>query len=317
MQAGYLFFLALVGFEFSTWVSQVVTGQKVTAFRPPSVEAFLPISALLGLKRFLLTGEWDSVHPAGLTILVAALVSAFLARKAFCSWICPVGTVSRLVETVADRLIWKRRWPKMPRWLDLVLSVPKYLLAGFFLWSVAFMPLEGVEGFLRAPYNIASDAKMLAFFQSPSNVTLIVVGVLVALSFVVKHFWCRYLCPYGALLGVASVASPLHVRRNVSACNDCGACTRACPMNIPVAKRVRVLSPDCTGCLSCVAACPVKDALGVTRKGPKTLSAWTVPIVALAVMFGAWGIALATDNWHSKVPQQMFQRAYRVMGIGG
>ncbi len=317
VQAGYLVFLSLVGFEFATWVSQVTTGEKVTALRPPSVEAFLPISALLGLKRFLLTGNWDEIHPAGLTILVAALVCAFAARKAFCGWICPVGTVSRVVETVADKLIWKRRWPKVPRWLDLTLSSLKYLLAGFFLYGISMMPLQGVEAFMRAPYNIASDAKMLAFFQSPSTITLLVVGVLVALSFVVKHFWCRFLCPYGALLGVASLGSPLHIRRNTDACNDCGACTRACPMAIPVARRQRVISPDCTGCLSCVAACPVKDALGVTRKGPKTLSPWTVPIAALAVMFGAYVTALATGNWQTQVPLQMFQMAYRAIGIGG
>ncbi len=316
VQAGYLTFLALVGYEFATWVSQVVTGAPLTAVRPPSVEAFLPISALLGLKRLLMTGEWDHIHPAGLTILLGALVTAFLARKAFCSWVCPVGAVSRMVEWVANKFVWRRRWPQVPKWLDWPLTGLKYLLLGFFAWSIAMMPLEGVEAFMNAPYNIASDAKMLAFFKAPSTVTLIVVAALLGLSMVVKHFWCRYLCPYGALLGVASFLSPVYVRRNVDACNDCGACTRACPVDIPVAKRVRVITPECTGCMSCVAACPVKDALGVTRMGPKRWSAWTVPAVALAVMFGAFALAVATGRWETEVPLQMFRLAYRAMGIG-
>ena len=76
------------------------------------------------------------------------------------------------------------------------------------------MPLEAIEGFLRSPYNAAADAKMLLFFLHPSATSLAVIVGLVALSLVVKHLWCRYLCPYGALLGVASLLSPLSVRRD-------------------------------------------------------------------------------------------------------
>ena len=98
VQAAYLLFLALVGAEFAAWLAQVQAGGVVTRARPSAVEAFLPISALLGLKRFLLTGQWDDIHPAGLTIFAAALGTALIARKAFCSWMCPVGALSRALE---------------------------------------------------------------------------------------------------------------------------------------------------------------------------------------------------------------------------
>lgn len=312
IQASYAAFLVLVGYEFATWLSQLLSGQPVTAHRPAAVEAFLPISALLGLKRFLLTGQWDQIHPAGLTIFVAALVSAFVARKAFCSWVCPVGGLSRFFEWYANEWLWRRRWPRVPRWLDLPLSGLKYLVAGFFVWAVWKMSLQDLETFMGAPYNAAADGKMLLFFKSPSGTTAVVLFVLGALSLVVRNFWCRYLCPYGAVLGLASFLSPLHVRRNVSACNDCGACNRACPVELPVAKRVRVLSPECTGCLSCVAACPVKDALGVTH--PK-LPAWSVPVAALSIMFGAYAVARLTGNWETELPLRYLQMAYRALGI--
>ena len=76
VQGLYLAFLLLVGYEFWRFHQQAVAPGPVTATRPPSVESFLPISALVGLKRFLLTGYWDPVHPAGLTILAAAIVGA-------------------------------------------------------------------------------------------------------------------------------------------------------------------------------------------------------------------------------------------------
>ena len=54
----------------------------------------------------------------------------------------------------------------------------------------------------------------------------IVIGVIVLLSMFVQNFWCRYLCPYGALLGLVSLLSPVKIRRDKEACIDCGKCTR-------------------------------------------------------------------------------------------
>jgi polyferredoxin len=316
VQLAYVAFVVLVGWEFVRFFDAVRGDGAIDVARPPAVEAFLPIAALVALKRFLLTGYWDEIHPAGLTILAGAVLTAFAARKAFCSWVCPVGAISRALEALGRRTLWRRGFPAVPRWLDLPLSAVKYLLLGFFAWTVfARMPLEAIEGFLRAPYNLVADAKMLLLFAHPSTVSLAILGGLAVLSLVVKHFWCRYLCPYGALLGVASLFSPLLVRRDPDRCNDCRACTRACPAEIPVHSRLRVLSPECTGCMSCVAACTTPDCLGVTRKGPRALPAWVVPATAVGVMLGAWAIARMTGFWETSVPGEAFRWAYRVMGI--
>jgi len=317
VQACYLLFLVLVGVEFARFFSQVTGEGPVTAARPPAVEAFLPISALVGLRRWLATGSWDEVHPAGLAILLAAVGASLVARKGFCSWVCPVGAISRALEWVGKKTLWRRRgYPRVPRPLDLALSSLKYLLLAFFAWQVfVAMPVEGIEAFTRSPFNLAADAKMLLFFASPTGAVLVGLGVLVALSLVVKHAWCRWLCPYGALLGVASLASPQHVRRDPDTCNDCRACTRACPVEIPVHARLRVLSSECTGCMSCVAACTVPDCLGVTRRGRRALSPWLVPAGVLAVMLGAWVLARATGSWESSVPAAAFRWAYRAVGL--
>ncbi|MFT3917660.1 MAG: 4Fe-4S binding protein [Anaeromyxobacteraceae bacterium] len=316
VQAAYAAFLVLVGLEFARFVSQAVAEGPLTAPRPPAVEAFLPIAALLGLKRFLLTRYWDEIHPAGLTILVAALLTAFVARKAFCSWVCPVGLASRALEWVGKKTLWRRRWPAPPAWIDLPLTATKYVLLGFFAWTVATMPLEGIIGFLQAPYNIAADAKMLDLFRAPSTTTLVVLAVLAALSLLVKSAWCRWLCPYGALLGLASLASPLAVRRDPDVCNDCRACTRACPSGIVVHEKRRVWSPECTGCLSCVQACTTKDAIGLSLPGRRRVSPWVLPAAALSVMVGAWAVARATGFWETALPAEAFRMAYRILGVG-
>jgi len=317
VQGAYLAFLVAVGLEFLVFYRQATGGGPLSASRPPAVEAFLPISALVGLKRLLLTGRWDEVHPAGLAILVAAVASAFVARKAFCGWVCPVGTASRGLEWAGRKLLWRRGWPTVPRWLDYPLMSVKYLLLGFFLWAIVWnMPLEAVDAFLTSPYNLAADAKMLLFFADLSATAAGVLVALVALSLVVRNFWCRYLCPYGALLGLASWFSPVRIVRDGPTCNDCGACSRACPVDIPVASRLSVANPECTGCLSCVAACTAPGVLTISRRR-KGLSPWLVPVLGVGTMLAFWGVARATGHWVSLVPPEVFARVYRMAPMLG
>ncbi len=314
VQAVFLVFCVLVGIEFHAFYVQVVGGGPVTARRPPAVEGFLPISALVGLKRFLGTGRYDEVHPAGLTILIAAILSAFTARKVFCSWVCPVGTISRALEWVGRRSLWRRRKKEflVPAWLDGGLISLKYLLLGFFVWAILLqMDQAAIAAFQHTAYNYAADAKMLLFFRELSRTAAVTLAVLALLSVLVKHFWCRYLCPYGALLGLASWFSPQRVVREETACIDCRACTRACPVEIRVHGKRTVRTPECTGCMSCVSACPVEDCLTVTRKGRDSLSPWTIPLAGLGTIYLLWGIARVTGHWHTELPFDALADAYR------
>ncbi len=314
VQAAYCLFFVLVGIEFASFYRQAVSGGPVTAHRPPAVEGFLPISALMGLKRLLLTGSYDSVHPAGLTILLAALVSSFLARKVFCSWVCPIGGLSRALEWAGRKTIWRRQRKAtvVNRRADLALSSLKYLLLAFFLWTVAVaMDMDAVRTFMDSAYNRSADAKMLLFFLDISGTAAVVLAVLAVLSVVIKNFWCRYLCPYGALLGIVSWASPHRVVRDARTCTDCKACTRACPVEIGVHGKDSVTSPECTGCLSCVSACPVENCLTVSKRGTHSWSPWVVPATGLGTIVLLWGIARLTGHWETGLPISSLVEAYR------
>ncbi len=314
VQGAYVAFFILVGFEFHSFYAQIVSGGPVSAHRPPAVEGFLPISALIGLKRFVLTGMWDDIHPAGLTILVAAIVSSLFARKVFCSWVCPVGGLSRALAWAGRKTLWKRRKKEtlVNKWADLALSSLKYLLLAFFVWVIVIgMDNAAIDAFQHNTYNYAADAKMLLFFTDISRTAAVTLIVLAALSVVIRNFWCRYLCPYGALLGLVSWMSPQRVARDQATCIDCKACTRACPVEIRVHAKSSVWTPECTGCMSCVAACPVDHCLTVSRKGRKSLSPYLIPAVGLGTIFALWGIARATGHWHTDLPLSTLAEAYR------
>jgi len=299
VQAGFLLAVLAIGWQFARWVHGLEAGRLVGE-RPPAVEAFLPIAGLLSLRHLLGTGTFDTVHPAGLVLLLLALGTALVLKKAFCSWVCPVGLASEVLARVSRRLF--GRTVSLPRWLDLPLRSLKYLLLAFFVRVVFFqMDAADVAAFLDSPYNRVADVKMLYFFERLSPFGLGVLAALAALSLLVPYFWCRYLCPYGALLGAASLLSALKVTRHAPSCIDCGLCTKACPSRLPVERLSRVRSDECFGCLSCVAACPVPRALRVETPRPWAAAVRPAVFAALVVGLFAAGISVAraTSHWRT------------------
>ena len=140
-------------------------------------------------------------------IFLIACATALFVRKGFCSWVCPIGLLSDHLAKIHSCLF--KQHIHLSPWMDLPLRAIKYAIAGFFVWSVFFkMPLTAVEQFIQSPYNTFADIKMLDFFTRISFTSLCVITVLIILSIIVKNFWCRYLCPYGALLGVISFFQP-------------------------------------------------------------------------------------------------------------
>ena len=312
-QIAFLLLNAWIGGEFYLWVRQFETGGPAFWGRPAGVDGWLPISGLMDLKYWLLAGHVPSVHPAAMFLLVAFLAIAFLLRKAFCSWLCPVGTISESLWRAGRKLF--RRNLEFPRWLDIPLRGVKYLLLGFFAWAVAAMPTAEIRDFMHSPFGVIADVKLLNFFRYLGETGLIVIGVLILGSLVVKNFWCRYLCPYGGLLGLVSLLSPVGIRRNEERCIDCGKCAKACPSRLPVDGLLAVRSAECTGCMECVAVCPAEGALDMSiaqlpgvKRVPRRLPAWAVAAGIALIFLGIVGYAKFSGHWQTNVPAAVYRQ---------
>src|SRR5207302_8149841 len=94
----------------------------------------------------------------------------------------------------------------------------------------------------------------------------------------VQNFWCRYLCSYGALMGLAALPSPLRVRREASLCIDCAKCAKACPSVLPVDKLLQIQSAECMDCMECVAVCPAEGALHIGLPKRRAVPAWAIAV---------------------------------------
>lgn len=305
----FLLWVIGIGIRFGIFVSAVESGATAPLVsRPPGVEGFLPIGALTSLKYWLVSGEIHPVHPAALVIFVTILLMSLLAKKSFCSWLCPVGTLSEGAFKIGRKLVGRnyRIW----RWLDYVLRSIKYLLLLMFVkFILVDMSVEALGGFLDAPYWAVSDVKMLHFFTSMSLTTMVVLAILTLLSLFYKMFWCRYLCPYGALLGLASIVSPFKIRRDSKGCTGCQRCSAICPSGLEVHSSTAVSSPECTGCLTCVASCPEPNVLAMQPGFWKqSLPVWVFPTVVLSLFMAGIGAGMISGHWQSSLNYADYQR---------
>jgi polyferredoxin len=259
----------------------------------------------MSVKYLFLTGTIPEIHPAGTFLFIAFLAISLVFRKAFCSWLCPIGTISEWLWQGGRELFHGNL--RLPTWVDRPLRSLKYLLLLFFAYLVMQMSAAELGAFLTSPFGMLADVKMLDFFRSAGRVTIGVVSALVILSVLTKNFWCRYLCPYGALMGLVSVLSPMRITRDPISCIDCGKCTQACPSLIPVASLKTVRTPECNGCLTCVSVCPVADALEMRTRIRRRRVAPMWMAAGIAVLFlVVVGYARATGAWSGNVPERVF-----------
>ncbi len=323
VQSAFALLCIWIGVEFYLFNKYLATGGTAAFFhRPPGVDGFLPISSLMSFYLFITTGEIHYAHPAGLFIFLAILLVSLLFGKAFCSWLCPVGFISEMIGDFGERVykkIFKRRI-HLPRWIDYPLRSLKYLLLGFLFYSVFFlMSRLAVQAFLDSPYNIVADLKMYHFFADLSHTALIVLAVLFVLSILIRNFWCRFLCPYGALLGLASFLSPHKIKRDPVSCIDCGLCAKACPSYIKVDKVNTVISDECNTCLSCVDACPVADTLELKSilPGRKKVNKKYVAIGVVSIFMLVTGYGMLSRHWDNNISKQEYLIHYREMNTYG
>ncbi len=308
LQWGFLLWTVFLGVQFALFVDSIESGGALYP-RPPGVEGFLPIGALVSLRYWLASGQVHPVHPAALVLFLTFVGMSLLARKSFCAWLCPVGTLSEAVADLGKRLFGRnfRPW----RRLDLVLRGSKYLLLLFFIKIILLdMPAAALGDFLDSPYWAVSDVKMLHFFTRLSATTLIVLGVLTAVSLFYRHAWCRYLCPYGALLGIIALLSPFRIRRRQDLCVNCGACGRNCPSQLPVDRKLSIGSVECTGCLSCLNSCPRPGALQISPLPGGAFPWWGFALLVVLLFAVGVGAGMLSGHWESSLTVEDYRRLF-------
>jgi ferredoxin-type protein NapH len=183
-----------------------------------------------------------------LTGLILPTLLALALGPVFCSWVCPWGLISEMMDAISRR---KKRnqesWAKPVRWLVLGL-----VLAGSLICA---LPLIAT---ISAPRLITTLPLEIFFLSSISvGTTTLILGVLVLELVLPQRLWCRALCPVGSVLVLIRWSRTLTVGWNADTCRPgaCGTnCVKVCPWNLD--PKDMGAYAGCTNCGACVEGCP-------------------------------------------------------------
>ncbi len=281
-------------------------------------DLFLRLDPLVFAGTLLASQEWvATLFPA-----VLILVSTLILGRFFCGYLCPMG----ITLDITDRLF----TPSRSRLRDWVQNQARHL-RNIKFWILLFILGTGLVGvssvFLGAPLSLitrfyglalypfgvhAWDLKLEALFPAylslgwdslayaevqiyrfaTQGFVLLFFLVIFALVLLTPRFWCRYLCPSGAILALFS-RKPLLRRKVSQACTQCGQCQRHCPMEAIPEDPGQTRHQECMVCQECVRICP-EGAISFGFSSEKTVRQefWPQRRKAVASVLAGVGAAL-------------------------
>jgi len=264
-------------------------GITIPLIQGASLHAVCPFGGVVSLYQYITQGTFvQKIHDSSFYLMLIVFITAIIAGPVFCGWICPFGTFQEWIGKIGRRIFGKRYNAMVPAKLDRLLRYLRYVVL---VWIVVMTAISAKLVFSAFDPYFA----LFNFWTGEVAITgFAVLGVVIALSLVIERPFCKYACPYGALLGVTNLFRVFKVRRNTSTCIDCKACDRACPMNIKVSATQTVHDHQCIACMACTSeqACPVKRTvelntrtLGETSRKKTGITLKSLPIAIGLVVF--------------------------------
>ncbi|HLT63473.1 MAG TPA: 4Fe-4S binding protein [Pseudohongiella sp.] len=199
-----------------------------------------------------------------LTIVVFTLVTTLIWGRVFCSSLCPFGALQDFLTRIVPKR-WQRNVPQAIH--DKAIYLKYVILAFIVLMAVAYSDISVFQYF--EPFGTI-------FFYSTSVVLLAILALILIGSAVVKRFYCRYMCPLGAALGVLSLVSLSRIKR-VQQCTACTVCEHACPTG--AIRRHQIDFKECVRCDICETK--LIERAGVCKHSVETLTARGVKLIPL------------------------------------
>lgn len=226
-----------------------------------------PVCGVTSIYQFFISSTlWVVKLKSSLGIIIGlAIMSAVLFGPIICGFICPFGAIQDLLSR-AGKKIFKRKYNNfIPKRVDEKLKYLRYVVLVLTIILTATSSVILLEAL--NPYHA-----YLSIFNRKFTTLGIIGGIIlvliIGLSFFVQRPWCRYICPYGAFLGLFNKIKVFRVFRNNGTCISCKKCTKECPMGIDVHEKEEVRSLSCISCMECVGekVCPKNNTIAFTSK---------------------------------------------------
>jgi len=234
---------------------------------------------------------------AGLLYSVINVLAAVIFGRVWCGWLCPMGSILDWFSPSKQPLDHKvsEKWRTVKYLLfavlvfaamfgnqSLIFTDPVSILTRTMttaLWPGLRFMVFSIESFLYRfdllwpILDVINNKLLLPLFQGIESVFISTLPMflffagIAGLNWIKEHFWCRYLCPLGGMLGIFSRLS-IFRRRVDEACTSCGICAQNCPTRtINKEKKYSSDPSECVYCYDCAADCPV-DAISFKGHTP-------------------------------------------------
>jgi len=275
----------------------VERGIEIPFLSSASLHALCPYGGVETFVSLITSGVMvKKVHESAVALLAIILVLSALFGPVFCSYVCPLGSIQEWISKLGKKLFPKRFNKFVPKKLDKYLRFIRYIIL---IWTVYLSTMT-----LKLVFEAYDPYYALFNFWSGevAITSLIVLGLVLISSLFIERAWCKYACPFGALLGLTNFFRIFKIRRNTETCTSCNLCTKNCPMNIDVAKKEVVKDHQCISCGECTSekSCPVSNTVTLSTKSNKHISTKIVAIIVVVVLVAGIGIAKLTDTFNTE-----------------
>jgi polyferredoxin len=246
--------------------------------RFPSVHAICPLGGLENFWAWVAGhGNIQKILSGTMTLFFFTLVFALIFGRAFCGNICPFGALQELFGKLNRKKI------RVSGKADNIFRFFKYIVL-IFITTMAWITAT----IWISPYDPWSAfAHVWSGQESLQEYTIgfFILFFVLAASIFIDRFFCRYLCPAGALYGLISKISPVKIIKGK--CLKCGQCLKTCPMSVNIAKNKKIKSSECITCNQCNVACKFGTGYIKMTFFNKKIKPLVFIIITVSVFFGS------------------------------
>ena len=253
--------------------------------------------ALKDVYMAVIGGDFSiSEYSEQIILLIAVLPITALFGRFFCGFLCSFGAMGELLSWISSKIIKKpvvigEKADRVLKWLKYVVLALNVVL----IWTLSVSADSS-----DSPWNVFG---MYSTYVGWTDLTawISVGGVLLLLiivgDFLVERFFCRYLCPLGAVFSILSKLRLMKNKKRDENCGNCQMCSKKCSMGISLNKTNNVKSGECINCYKCVDSCP----RGNMTSNPVPAVAGTVAVVGMTGLFCVGSLAIPNLEDNSSV----------------
>ncbi|MBC8061062.1 MAG: 4Fe-4S binding protein [Clostridiaceae bacterium] len=262
-----------------------LTIQLLLLFLSPAL-FILAFSELKSIYEMIIKGNFNFLQafPSLIEFLTVIIITV-LGGRFFCGWICAFGTYNELLHLLAKK-VFKIDF-KVDEKLDAVLKYLKYvvlLLLVVLIWTLGSEILN-----TTSPWDAYAQLAYFPEVLADYTIGFILLLLITIGAFFVERFFCKYLCPLGAVFNIFSRISIFKISKPSDKCGKCRLYTSDCAMALPLYKVESVCGGECINCLKCIEACP-RNNVQVNVLG-ENVNPELASAVAIAAMVGLYAVS--------------------------